>query len=266
MSPAGSGSPPPRDAATVILLRDGPAGVETFVLRRTRTMAFASGRYVFPGGRVDPRDSHREVPWSGPAPADFADRLDTGEPLARALVCAAVREMFEESGVLLAGCPGPAGDGVVADTSGDDWEADRRALVERTLPFSGLLVRRRLVLRAELLRCWARWITPEVEPLRYDTRFFVAALPAGQRTREVGGESDQAVWIRPVEALDRWSRGEMAMLPPTHRTLEELCLYDTVAAVLAAAENRRIPPIRPKAVRDDGGLRFLLPGDPGYDA
>jgi 8-oxo-dGTP pyrophosphatase MutT (NUDIX family) len=249
----------PRDAATVVLLRDGRNGVEAYTLRRRPTMAFASGMHVFPGGRVDPRDGAHPVSWAGPPASEFADRLATSEPLARALVCAAVRETFEESGVLLAGRH--AGD-VVADTAGADWEADRRALVDRTLAFADLLTRRGLVLRADLLRAWARWITPETEPLRYDTRFFVAALPAGQRTRDVGGESDQAAWVRPADAL----RAELPMLPPTARTLGELAAYDSVDAVLAAAATRRIEAIQPKVVREGGATRFVLPGEPGYGA
>jgi 8-oxo-dGTP pyrophosphatase MutT (NUDIX family) len=264
---AGSDAPlvpsQPRDAATVVLLRDGRDGVEAYTLRRQRTMAFASGMYVFPGGRVDPRDSRHEVAWAGPSAADFADRFATSEPLARALVCAAVRETFEESGVLLAGAA--AGE-LVADTGGHDWEADRQALVDRALAFSDMLARRALVLRADLLRAWARWITPEIEPMRYDTRFFVAALPTGQRTRDVGGEADRVEWVRPAEALERWSRGEMRMLPPTVTTFGEVSRYASVEAVLAAAGDRRIEPIRPKAVLEDGKVRLVLPGEPGYGA
>jgi 8-oxo-dGTP pyrophosphatase MutT (NUDIX family) len=273
MGPAGwhrTTPPLPRDAATVILLRDTARGLEAYTLRRQRTMAFASGMHVFPGGRVDPRDSHPDgrcaddiaFPWAGPSPAEFAARLGTSGPLATALVCAAVRETFEESGVLLASRPGRYAD---IDTRSDDWEADRRALVDRTLAFSDLLARRDLVLRADLLRCWAHWITPESEPLRYDTRFFVAALPAGQHTRDVGGEYDTAEWVRPAVAVERCSRGVMPMLPPTLHTFRELASYGSVAEVLAAADHRRIEPIRPKAVRDNGVMRFVLPGEPGYD-
>jgi len=252
----------PRDAATVVLLRDGRHGVEAYTLRRQPTMAFASGMHVFPGGRVDPRDGAHRVGWAGAPASEFADRLGTSERLALALVCAAVRETFEESGVLLAG---PHAGAVVHDTGGVGWEDDRRALVDHTLAFSDLLARRDLVLRADLLRAWAHWITPDTEPLRYDTRFFVAALPAGQLARDVGGESDQVEWVRPAEAVERFSRGELRMLPPTLRTLGELAAYDSVEQVLAAAVNRRIEPIRPKPVREGGVVRFVLPGEPGYD-
>ncbi|WP_233515419.1 NUDIX hydrolase [Marinitenerispora sediminis] len=245
---------PARPAATVMLVRAAGSGTEVYLLRRVRSMAFAPGVHVFPGGSVDRRDADRAVRWAGPAPGEWARRLGTPEPLARALVCAAVRETFEESGVLLAGTP----DGrVVADTRGDDWEADRLALIDRSLPFAGFLDRRGLVLRSDLLRPWARWITPVVEPRRYDTRFFAAVLPEGQLTRDVGGEADRVAWVRPAEAVAAWRRGEMAMLPPTAVTLAELARYPSPAAVLAA--DREIVPIEPRAREEDGRIRLVLP-------
>jgi 8-oxo-dGTP pyrophosphatase MutT (NUDIX family) len=253
----------PRHAATVVLLRDHADGMLAYLLRRTRTMAFAAGMYVFPGGSVDPRDETLpDDHWAGPPPADWAALLSADEALTKALVCAAVRETFEESGVLLAGS---SPDDVVADITGDDWEADRAALVDRSLSFAAMLDRRGLVLRADLLRPWAHWITPEFEPKRYDTRFFVAALPQGQRTRDVGGEADKVAWVRPRDALDAVQRGDMGMLPPTQFTLGELASYDDVAAVLAAGTERDVKPVLPKLViGDDEQARLLLPHDEDY--
>ena len=147
--------------------------------------------------------------------------LSADPPLGHGLVCAAVRETFEESGVLLAG----AGPDDVVDVSGPDWEQERIALLDRRESLSSLLERRGLGLRADLLRPWAHWITPELEPRRYDTRFFVAALPAGQRTRHVGGEADATMWITPAEAVARFERDELPMMPPTIATLRELAEY-----------------------------------------
>jgi len=239
--------------------------MQAYLLRRTRTMAFAAGMYVFPGGSVDPRDELlSDEAWAGPPPAEWARLLSADEALTKALVCAAVRETFEESGVLLAGA-GP--DDVVADTTGDDWEVDRAALVDRSLSFAAMLGRRGLVLRADLLRPWAHWITPEVEPKRFDTRFFVAALPAGQLTRDVGGEADRVAWVRPADALAAADSGEMGMLPPTAFTLSELATYDSVAAVLAAGTARDVKPVLPKIVLgDDDEARLLLPHDEDYPA
>ena len=115
----------------------------------------------------------------------------------------------------------------MADTTGDDWEADRAALVDRTLAFTDFLDRRGLVLRTDLLRAWAHWITPEFEPRRYDTRFFLAVMPAGQLTRDVVGEADKVAWMRPHEACAGVDDGSMAMLPPTYVTVQELTAYST---------------------------------------
>jgi 8-oxo-dGTP pyrophosphatase MutT (NUDIX family) len=252
---------PARDAATVVLLRDGAGGPEVYLLRRVRAMAAFGGMTVFPGGGVDPADvADVTVPWVGPEPAEWCRPLSAGTALARGLVCAAVRETFEESGVLLAG-PGP--DEVVPDTAG--WEAERQALEARELSLSGLFADRGLHLRADLLRPWAHWITPEIEHRRFDTRFFVAALPAGQRARDVAGEADHAAWARPADALAELARGERVMVPPTALTLEDLAGFGSVAEILAAASERHIEPVMPRLVRgEDGRVRFLVPGDPGY--
>lgn len=263
------GRPPtdPRPASTVMLIRDAAAGLEVYLLRRTGTMAFAAGMSVFPGGRVDPADSAVADAWSGPPPAWFATRMSCPEPLAVAHVAAAIRETFEESGVLLAsnhlpqvarrvGDRSPQIAPVIADTSGPDWEADRVALEARELSFSDFLHRRGLVLRADLLAPWAHWITPEFEPRRYDTRFFVAALPAGQRTRDVSGESDQVAWMSPADALAAVDAGELEMLPPTYLCCHQLAAQPSVAAALAAARDQVITPILP-ALRMDGDQAYL---------
>ncbi|GAA4506213.1 hypothetical protein GCM10023191_063000 [Actinoallomurus oryzae] len=244
----------PRDASTVILLRDSPAGLLVYLLRRVSSMKFAPGAYVFPGGSVDRRDGDVTIGWAGPSPAEWGAAFGADETIARELVCAAVRETFEESGVLLAG---PAEDAIVPDTSADDWEADREALLDRSSSLAELLARRGLVLRGDLLRPWAHWITPEVEKRRYDTRFFVAALPEGQHTRDVSTESDRVLWIRPGEAAEAARRGDMPMLPPTLVTLTELAAYDSVAAVLAA--RRTIQPRVPSARVIDGRVYLVMP-------
>ncbi|MGV9596965.1 NUDIX hydrolase [Streptosporangium sandarakinum] len=286
---AGRARPAPtRDAATVVLLREGAegggtagsagsagsaggpggtggtegaggpesGGVEVYLLRRKSAMAFAAGAYVFPGGSVDPRDADHAVAWAGPSPAEWGEVFGADEKLARGLVCAAVRETFEESGVLLAGSSTTS---VVADTTGDDWEADRLALIDRSLSFADFLAGRGLVLRSDLLRPWAHWITPVVEPRRFDTRFFVAALPAGQRTRDVGGEADQVTWARPADALAGARDGRIFLMPPTYRTLGELTGYATVADVLAV--RREIVTLMPEVAEVDGELCLVLDGE-----
>src|SRR5262252_1926276 len=259
----------PRDAATVMLLRSvAPAaragggqagGFEVYMLRRKPSMAFAPGAYVFPGGSVDQRDADEELAWAGPDVDHWGRVFDAPRELARALVCAAVRETFEESGVLLAG---PSADSVVADTTGPDWEEDRQALLNRSLSLAEMLARRNLILRADLLRAWSMWITPVLEPRRFDARFFAAALPAGQRTRDVGGEAAAVQWISPTRALEAGRAGEIQLWLPTAMTLAELEEYPAVDAVLAARRN--IHPLLPEVVVAEGAAWLKVPGEGEY--
>lgn len=247
---------PVRDAATVVLLRDGDRGPEAYLLRRVGGMAFAARMTVFPGGAVDPRDADAAVGWVGPPAAEWTVPFDAGESLARALLCAAVRETFEESGVLLAG---PSAD-AVCDTDGPEWEADRVALERRDVSLAELLARRGLRLRADLLRPWAHWITPPGETARrYDTRFFVAALPAGQSTRDVTSEAEVVEWVRPADALAQLRCGERPMMPPTIVTLEEIAGYASVADVLAAGAAKVVAPVQPELTEVDGQPAVTLP-------
>lgn len=252
----------PRRAATVLLLRDATTGAgdgpRVHMLRRRTSMAFAGGAYAYPGGGVDPRDDDRLVGWAGPTLESWARRLGVGSPAeAQAIVCAAVRETYEEAGVLLAG---PTAGTVVTDTTGEDWEADREALVARELSFAEFLDRRGLVLRSDLLGAWARWITPEFEPRRYDTWFFVAALPAGQRTRNASTEADRTVWIAPGEAADGYDRGELLMMPPTVSTLRALRPYATAAQALEAASEQNLAPVLAQARLEGDELVLSWPG------
>jgi 8-oxo-dGTP pyrophosphatase MutT (NUDIX family) len=233
----------PRDAATVVLMRPGVHEPEIYLLRRQTSMAFAGGMCVFPGGGVDERDFDHTVAWAGPSAGTWAERLGASEEHARALVCAAVRETFEESGVLLAG---PSADEVVADTTGADWEADRQALEGKDLSFTDFLDRRGLVLRTDLLGAWSGWCTPVFEPRRFRARFFVAALPTGQRTRDVSTESSSVTWLGAAEACDRVDSGELGMLPPTYLTCLEIAQHATPDDVLAAARDRVVEIFTPE--------------------
>ncbi|HEY2076949.1 MAG TPA: NUDIX hydrolase [Streptosporangiaceae bacterium] len=238
-----------------MLLRERVPGLEVYMFRRKRTMAFAPGAYVFPGGSVDPRDADEQVAWAGPDAAEWGRVFDAPPALAMALVCAAVRETFEESGVLLAG---ESADSVVADTTSDEWEADRQALLDRSVSLAELLARRGLVLRADLLRPWSRWITPVIEPRRFDTRFFAAALPAGQRTRDVGGEAAEVAWLPPGDALAAGKRGEIRLFPPTAVTLSELADCGDLDTVLTGP--RHVAPIIPAVQLREGAAWLTVPG------
>ena len=238
---------PVRDAATVVLLRDGFGGVglEAWLLTRVTQMAFAAGMTVFPGGRVDEADTH--LPFAGTACADAAQRFGCDESLARALLGAAVRETFEETGVLLT-VPS-------ADLS------DLRESVEvGRLSFGDLLREHGLSVDAEGLRPWARWVTPAGESRRYDTRFFVGALPAGSEAEDVTSESSEAAWVGVGAALEQAQRGERMMLPPTLSTLISLVPFGSVAEVLGAAAARSLEPVRPHIrITDDGDVFADLP-------
>jgi 8-oxo-dGTP pyrophosphatase MutT (NUDIX family) len=246
----------PRNAATVVLLRRSERGPEVYLLRRQVSMSFAGGMCVFPGGGVDPRDFEHDTAWAGPSAQEWADRLGTDEATARALVCAAVRETFEESGVLLAG---ETPDTVVADTTGQDWETDRARLEARELAFTDFLERRGLVLRTDLLGVWAGWLTPIFEPRRYRTWFFVAELPEGQRTRDVSTESDLVTWLPAGEAVREVDAESIMMLPPTYLTCLEVSQYDDPAAVVDAARGRRVEMFMPEVEEAPEGMVLSVP-------
>ncbi|MCW2496999.1 NUDIX hydrolase [Jatrophihabitans sp.] len=236
---------PVRDASTVVLLRDSDQGLETWLLTRVRGMAFAAGASVFPGGRVDEADA--ELPFAPGGVALTASRFGCDEARARVLLGAAVRETFEETGVLLS-IP-------VADLSGarTDVEAGR-------IGFGQLLRSNDLVLDAEGLRPWSRWITPVGEVRRYDTHFFVGALPDGAEAQDVTSESSSASWVGVGAALEAAQRGERIMLPPTLATLASLVPFETVAEALAASEGRSLEAVQPKITAGpDGGYRADLP-------
>jgi 8-oxo-dGTP pyrophosphatase MutT (NUDIX family) len=246
----------PRDAATVILLRGSEHGPSVYYLRRQVSMDFAGGMCVYPGGGVDPRDFDHAVAWAGPGPGEWAAQLGCDEDTARALICAAVRETFEESGVLLAGA---SADDVVADTTGEDWEADRVALESRELAMTDFLTRRGLVLRTDLLGVWGAWLTPVFEPKRYRTWFFVALLPEGQRTRDVSTESSEVTWLPAGDAVAMAERGEMLMMPPTYLTSLEVSQFAGPAEVIGAAHGRAVEMHTPGVVPLDEGWTLSIP-------
>ena len=248
------GTPAPaRAAATVVLLRPQDTTFEVYVLKRATTMVFG-GVYAFPGGGVDPSDRPETVR------TDWPQRLGIPDDRARAVVGAAARELFEEAGVLLAGpCteparPGDGGDAIVGAVDTAEWEADRAAVQARALTMTELLARRGLRLRDDLLFAWARWITPEFEPKRFDTWFFVALLPQAQAARDVSGEADHATWVSPAAAE------ELAMLPPTRSMLNDLAAYERIAEVVAASGRRdAATPVMPRVeLTPDGGATMRV--------
>jgi len=257
----------PRPAATVILLRPGAAAgaPEVFLVRRGEGAAFMGGAHVFPGGRVDPADA--TVPAAGDAAA-FAARLGEEAPeTALAVGAAAARELFEEAGALLARDVRTGADPDLADPARRArLSAARRALAKRETTFRAFLEGEGLAVDLGALHFFARWVTPEVEPRRFDARFFLAACPAGAEPVHDEAEVFEGVWLEPAEALRRADRGEIALPPPTLWNLLDLAPLARVEDALAAADARTVVVFRPRARATAAGqIVLVLAGDPDYD-
>jgi 8-oxo-dGTP pyrophosphatase MutT (NUDIX family) len=256
-----------RDAATVILARDGEAGVEVLLLERHRQSRMAPGAFAFPGGRVEADDAAPE--WEplcqGLAASEAAILLPDVGPPARALGfwVAALREAFEEAGILLARDPGGTPFG--AEALGRERLAGYRARCRAEgRAFREMLVDHGLRLATDRMAYWAHWITPEERPVRYDTRFFVAAaLPATVPDPD-GIEVVAARWLAPAAALAHHVAGELTLPAVTQQILTSIRPHATADALLAAAPGREIRPIRPRIVVAEGRERILLPDDPGW--
>lgn len=257
---------PVRDAATVMLLRDGSDGPEVCLMQRNLNSDFVGGAYVFPGGAVDPADAEVAV-------AQRCPDLDDAEASRRlglavgglAFWVAAIRESFEEAGVLLA----RHADGRRLDLSGpgtaerfaghrDDVDNERRTIAE-------VAVQEDLHLDVGQLHYFSRWITPLGAHRRYDTRFFVCAAPEGQEVVEDSRELIGTQWLTPAEALRRHDAGDITMIFPTVRTLVALSRFDRADAVLDHARAQsRVEGILPTISDGDDGMRIVLPGDPEH--
>ena len=232
-----------KPAATVMLLRESSdVGVEVFMMRRTTKAAFAGGMYVFPGGAVDAEDSSYEI--------------------------AAIRECFEEAGVLLA----RTATGTTVrfdDPVSHERFTDYRHVVhagERSM--TSVLMAENLVAQSDELLWVAHWVTPFGEVRRFDTRFFVVAMPDDQTPLHDDKETVGSLWVTPLDALNRAQAGELLMLPPTIANLEFLATYSSVDEIIEAARKIGTPPkLLPKVKwRDDGRIEALLmPGDVGYN-
>ncbi|WP_226282678.1 NUDIX hydrolase [Janibacter indicus] len=239
----------PKLASTVMLVRDDEGPLEVFMLRRASSMAFAPSMHVFPGGGVERRDAEDELPWAGPAVEEWAEVFGTDEASARMLVAAAIREIFEETGVLLAS---PAsGEAETAHLDAAVAADLRGRLVRHEVGFGQVLLEHHLVLRSDLLRYRAHWITPEVEPRRYDTRFFVAALPPGQDPDGETSEADLSEWVHPRDVLGAFGDGDVMLMPPTLVCLEQLAEVTTVSAALG--QDLPIAPVMPRLVETEAG-------------
>ena len=233
----------PRPAATVVLLRDGPDGLEAYLQLRPMGMGFAGGLWVFPGGRVDTADRDPAVDkrWAGPSPAEWAERLGLPVDDARGHVVAACRETLEEAGLLLA-TPAAGAEELAEGRAQLLGGPDGSHRPARSGGLAGLLARLGVRLDTGRLRYWAWWVTPEEEPRRYDTRFFLARAPAGTAVTAHLAEVERERWVPPAEAATDLG---LPMLPPTRYTLRDLAASTSVDEALAAAAGRRVERILP---------------------
>ncbi|MBU6281084.1 NUDIX hydrolase [bacterium] len=255
-------------SASVLLLRDGPDGVETFVVVRHRRSSSFAGMLVFPGGQVDDADAAPDLlaRCSDLDPEQAARRLAGRlSPPDRALAqyVGGLRELFEEAGVLLAR---KDGDWLAPGRGVPSLEEMRHSLHEGSTDLLALSREHGFELAPGALSFFAHWITPEQVATRFDTRFFVATLPPGQEARHDGRETSSGEWLRPAEALARYRRGEAQLVPPTFVLLSELARLPDAASAHAAAVAREVTTILPRWFgAPDGSTAFLYPGDVAYE-
>ncbi len=246
----------PRPAATIVLLRDAPAGLELLLMRRNRSAGFVPGAWVFPGGRVDAADSASRAiaRLEGLTPDEAARRLGLhdAELPAIAFYLAALREAFEETGILVAS----RADGSPPPSAAEDEEVDalRRALMDDEVDIGAAAERLGCRIAGGAIEYIAHWITPEAEPRRYDTRFFAARVPAEAAAIVDPREMTAALWITPGEALGRLERGELPMVFPTIRTIEQLAPFDTARSALASFAAAPVRTVLPRLVTTPTGI------------
>lgn len=247
-----------RPAATILLLRDGAAGLEVFMVVRHHAIDFAAGALVFPGGRVEESDARIAADPAFCAP-------DDGLALAaRAFRIAAIRETFEECGVLLARSQGD--DRLIGAAALRVVDAAHRAALNAgTIGFDAILQAHGLVPALETLVHFAHWITPTHQPKRYDTQFFLAAAPEAHLAVHDGTESVDSIWISPADALAGAESGRFKLVFATQKNLEKLARFDTAAAALSAARATRVVTVQPELVGREGTRRRLrIPEEADY--
>ena len=247
---------PPRPAATVVMLRDGVAGLEVFLVKRHIKSNVLGGAFVFPGGKVDKLDAELDTArYIDQPPLDLHTALnepDIDHATAAGLYIAAVREVFEESGVLFA-----HGAGLAHASRATDMLRQGQA-------FAAVLAGMQLRLQTSSLAPWSRWITPitpSVMNKRFDTRFFIAAVPAGQVAVHDNFEATESVWLKPRTALEQHRDGLIEMAPPQIMTLAHLSRFEDVQTAMAYAKSRVPPVIQPHPLDIDGTRVICYPGD-----
>lgn len=237
-----------KPASTVMLLRDGRSGLEVFMVVRHHQVDFASGALVFPGGCMEESDA--ELAQSA-ARCPESPNLDVA---ARSLQVAAIRESFEECGILLARPDGAA----------DLISGDRLRMIDRRAPFAEILRRENLTLAIDLLAPFAHWITPPFLPKRFDTHFFVTPAPRDQTVSHDGRETVDSIWISPQMALEEGKRGRFTLVFATERNLWKLARFSDCASTMAAAQSDPIVTVMPERIAAGQGYSLKIPAAAGY--
>lgn len=248
---------PIRLSATILLLRDDP-DVQVLMVKRHYEIDFASGALVFPGGKADQEDSHPD--WT-----DWVDGEATGEDLAARV--SAVREAYEESGILLARPRSARGPGapLVGQEVSEALAPMRGAIDRREASFLALMKEHDLVLALDTLVHFGHWITPTMMPKRFDTHFYLAATPPGQVAEQDGRETTEAVWLGPQQALDMEAAGEATIIFPTRMNLGKLAETATTEAALARFATEPVITVLPEVGKDEDGNPCLhIPAEAGY--
>ena len=262
---------PPRAAATVIMLRDGcpdgegsDSGLEVFLIRRHLKSSVLGGVFVFPGGKVDKLDAeldtHAHLDQSLTELHSALNESDIDAPTAASLYIAAIREVFEESGILFA-------EGATQKLATHLQASQATAMLREGHAFAAVLAEMKLRLQTSSLAPWSRWITPvspSVMNKRFDTRFFVAAVPTGQVAMHDNHEATESVWLTPRMALEQQRDALIEMAPPQTMTLAHLSRFDNVQAVMAEARSRKPPTVMPHAIDIDGTRVICYPGDDAH--
>ncbi len=252
----------PRLAAAIVLLRDRPqGGVETFMVRRHVRSEFVPDVYVFPGGSVKPGDREAEAIPQLCAPPSGAHLGKT--MLGTGVRAAAIRELFEEAGVLLAGRDGQAL--AIASEHVARFAEYRRWLQQNKTTLAAIAQEAGLSLGTDRLTYFAHWITPEAMPKRFDTFFFIAAAPEEQQAVHDQLETTASAWINPADALEQYRQGAFPLVFATIHQLQELSAFSSVAEAVQHFQQQEIPAIMPRAAWRDGELVIRMPGEPGYD-
>jgi 8-oxo-dGTP pyrophosphatase MutT (NUDIX family) len=260
----------PKKAATVILLREGkPEGFEIFLLKRHEKSSFMGGNFVYPGGRVDREDGSLETCslCSGVTPEGafqlFGKALPSDECLAHWV--AGIRELFEEAGVLLAYDQQGKSLHLTNPTDKERFLSYRDLIHEGKMSICQLAQEEKLLFALDQLHYYAHWITPEARSERFDTRFFLAFHPAGQEASHDQRETTIGVWLSPRKALEKNSGGEVALSPPTLKTLEDLSRFKKMDEVFASLKTEAIRPILPVLTKVMDEALILFPWDPEYN-